>query len=490
MPTPLSHVISSFSWLLAGQAGRTISQVIGVSVVARLLTPADFGVVAIALVISNLAGLLRDMGTGPVAIRSEDGSEGFLGGIYTVQLVIACALSAVLALLSRPLADFYGNAVLERVLVILSLVFPMSALGGVHLIVLERAQRYRDIALIDLLACVTGLLVAIGLAVAGVGAESLALQAVASAAVQAALQRRAARMPIRPCHPRHARAAFGGSVAVTAFHLTNYIVRNSDAAIAGRLAGADFVGAYSMAGRVAQMPTQLIGLLLSRVSVSALSAEGHGRDSLSRHAERMIASTLLASALVCLLLSAMRQTVTAVLFGQQWVDSVPPQLVWLLPAAALSSTTAVVIGVMTALGANAALTRTGVLSVIGHCLALGVGLSFDVSWLPVAVLVSALLGLWIAVTQLRTLQRDRSMPPVRLVASLPVVAVLLTFALASDTLFVDPGGAHGLRSVRVEMLEATGVALLLLVMSAAQWRVWRGQAAGSEAACASGGGRS
>lgn len=82
----------------------------------------------------------------------------------------------------------------------------------------------------------------------------------------------------------------------------------------------------------------------------------------------------------------------------------PAQLVWLLPAAALSSTTAVVIGVMTALGANAALTRTGVLSVIGHCLALGVGQSFDVSWLPVAVLVSALLGLWIAVTQLRTLR--------------------------------------------------------------------------------------
>lgn len=215
---------------------------------ARLLTPADFGVVAIALVISNLAGLLRDMGTGPVAIRSEDGSRGLSRRhLHRPARWIACALSVVLALLSRPLADFYGNAVLERVLVILSLVFPMSALGGVHLIVLERAQRYRDIALIDLLACVTGLLVAIGLAVAGVGAESLALQAVASAAVQAALQRRAARMPIRPCHPRHARAAFGGCVAVTAFHLTNYIVRNSDAAIAGRLAGADFVGAYSIA---------------------------------------------------------------------------------------------------------------------------------------------------------------------------------------------------------------------------------------------------
>ena len=133
----MSRVLSSVSWLFFGQVGRIASQLVGVSVIARLLTPADFGVIAIALMVSNLAGLLRDMGTGPAAIRSPDGSARFLGGIYSVQLVIGLILAAALLLLAQPLASFYRVDALERVLIIFSVVFPLSALGGVHLIVLK-----------------------------------------------------------------------------------------------------------------------------------------------------------------------------------------------------------------------------------------------------------------------------------------------------------------------------------------------------------------
>lgn len=468
----MSRVLSSVSWLFFGQVGRIASQLVGVSVIARLLTPADFGVIAIALMVSNLAGLLRDMGTGPAAIRSPDGSARFLGGIYSVQLVIGLILAAALLLLAQPLASFYRVDALERVLIIFSVVFPLSALGGVHLIVLERAQRYRDISAIDLLAYVGGLLVAVALASAGIGVESLAAQAVVSAALQTILQRRAAGMVLRPTHPRHARSAAGGSLAVTSFHLMNYVVRNSDTGVAGRLASADFVGAYSMAGRIAQMPTQLIGMLVSRVSVPMLSAEGLDRDTLAHNAQRMIAGTLLASALVCLVLVALRQTVTALLFGAQWLDSVPPQLVWLLPAAALTSTSAVVVGVMTAFGATVALTRTGVLSAIAHALALLAGLSVDVRWLPASILASALMALGIALLQLRAVQADRTMSPVRLMPLVPVVLLLVACALWSDTLLLAAAGSDPVRPIGLELLEAGAVALLLSALAAGQWRAW------------------
>lgn len=468
----MNRAISSISWLFFGQIGRIASQLLGVSIIARLLTPADFGVIAIALTISNLAGLLRDMGTGPAAIRSPDGSEQFLGGIYSVQLIISLILASVLLLLAGPLAAFYQIDALERILVIFSVVFPLSALGGVHLIVLERSQRYRDISAIDLLSYVGGLLVTVSLASAGIGVESLAAQAVASAALQTYLQRRAAGMVLRPTHPRYATSATGGSLAVTSFHLMNYVVRNSDTAVAGRLASADFVGAYSMAGRIAQMPTQLIGMLVSRVSVPLLSAEGFDSNTLARNAERMIISTFLASALACLNLVALRQTVTGILFGAQWLESVPPQLAWLLPAAALTSTTAVVVGVMTAFGATVALTRTGVLSAIAHVVALVVGLSVDMRWLPAAIFLSALMSFAIALFNLRVVQADREIYPLRVMSLAPVTLLLITSAIWSDTLLLTAKGPEIPRALSRELIEAISITLILLTASYWQWRSW------------------
>lgn len=469
----MRRLFSNFSWLLAGQIGRNLSQLVGISIVARLLTPADFGVVAIALVASNLAGLFRDLGTGPAAIRSTDGSALFLGGIYSVQLAVSVLLAITMLLAAQPLAALYDNTVVERVLVILASVFPITALGAVHLIVLEREQRYREVAALDLAGCIAGVAVAVALASLGVGAESLALQAVAGAAVQVVLLRRVAGNVVRPAHPRHARSAVGGALAVTSFHLTHYFVRNADIGIAGRLASIDFVGAYSMATRVAQMPTQLLGSLVARASVPALASVHTDRQVAARETERLVLVTLLASTLVCLLLSALRQTVTIVLFGAQWREAVPAMLLWLLPAAAFTSTTTAVVGVMTGLGASTSLTRTGVLSLAGHAASLCVCLAFDVSWLPLAMLLSASISLVTAVLHLQALQQQQSMAPLTLRALLPASALLLGFVVCSGSGVGGGMNVDGTRTLGRELLEAVVVSAFVIALGTGHWRRWR-----------------
>lgn len=463
---------SSMSWLFFGQIARILSQLLGISVIARLLVPSDFGVIAIALMVSNLAGLLRDMGTGPAAIRSPDGSMKFLGGIYSIQLFIGLILACILLLLATPLAEFYRTEALANVLAILSTVFPISALGGVHLIALERDQRYRDIAVIDLMSYISGLLVAIGLASLGLGVESLAIQAVITAATQTVLQRRVADIALRPMHPRNAQSAAGGSLAVTSFQLMNYLVRNSDITAAGRLATTDFVGTYSMAGRIAQLPIQLIGMLIARISVPILSEQDTDPAIRARNIERLIAGTLLASAIVCLGLVAMRQTVTSILFGAKWLGSLSPQLVWLLPAAALTSTSAVVVGVMTAVGATSALTRTGLLGAAAHACALIIGLSVNIYWLPAAILLSALMNLAIAIIHLRMIQSDLSMSPMRITLLIPVTILLVSYAFWCDTLLLPRQDPESMHTVGHELLEGAGIMLLMLFASAKQWRAW------------------
>lgn len=465
----MSRFKSSMSWLFFGQIARIVSQLLGISAIARLLMPADFGVIAIALMVSNLAGLLRDMGTGPAAIRSPDRSMKFLGGIYSIQLLIGLILAAVLLLLATPLAKFYRTEALVAVLVIQSTVFPLSALGGVHLIVLERAQRYRDIAAIDLISYIGGLLVAIGLASSGIGVESLAIQAVVTAAIQTVLQRNAAGVALRPTHPRHAQSVAGGSLAVTSFQLMNYLVRNSDITVAGRLASTDFVGTYSMAGRIAQLPTQLIGLLVARVSIPMLSNADTDLATRARNAEYLITGTLLVSTMICLGLVATRHTVTSILFGAKWLISMPPQLVWLLPAAALTSTSAVAVSVITAFGATSALTRIGLLSAAAHGMALVIGLSVNIYWLPAAILLSALMNLTIAIVHLRMLQLNLAMSPMRVTLLIPAILLMMSYSFWSDTLLLPGQGPYSMRTLGYEVLEAVGIVLLMLSISAKQW---------------------
>jgi O-antigen/teichoic acid export membrane protein len=458
----MKRAISNAAWLLAGHVGRIGSQLLGVSIIARILTPADFGVVAIAMVVSNLAGLLRDLGTGPAAIRSRESSLQFYGGIYAVQLLISATLAATIGAIAPILAGFYHAESLTRVLVILSLVFPISALGSVHLIVLEKGARYREISLIELVSYIVGLAVALILAQAGIGIESLAFQAVANAAVQTILLRKTTAVRIVPMHPKHAESAVGGSAAVTSFHLFNYIVRNSDTALAGRLATADFVGSYSMANRIAQMPSQAIGMLLSRVSVPLLSQSELDRTELSRQIGELIELSLFFSAAVCLLLAAFRGSITGLLFGPQWLESVPVQLNYLLPAAALTSVCAVVVGIMTAMGANMALIKIGALSAIAHVCALSVCMCIDPRLLPLAMFISGIASLTISGYSLRLMLIERQIEILSAGRFVPIVLVV-AYPFVQETLNRSAQGSY--RTFSQEIFEGVALALLLALIA-------------------------
>lgn len=463
----MKRFISSAAWLLIGHIGRMGAQLIGVSIIARLLTPADFGVVAIAMTASNLAGLLRDLGTGPAAVRSRDASPQFLGGIYSVQLLISVTLAVVLVASAPALGRFYAAPALSNVLVIFALVFPITALGSVHLIVLERAMRYREISIIELVSYAAGLGVAVLLARAGVGVESLAYQPVANAVVQTVLVRLRAGVALAPAHPRHARSAARGSAAVTSFQLFNYLARNLDSPVAGKLATTAFVGSYSMATRLSQLPAQAIGMLLSRASLPMLAGADRDDPSLSRDVAAIGAIALWASAGACLMLASLRTTITAVLFGHQWLETVPGQLQWLLPAAALASMSTALVGIMTGLGAGRSLVFVGAAGALGHVAAVTTCMIVDPLRLPIAVTVSSGVGLLAAVTGLQGLLSRRGLTRLGGASVIPVLLVIAYPLLHAGLAW---GGGAWRRTVVHEIVEAVAVAGAMAPLVFQQWR--------------------
>jgi len=455
----MKRAISNAGWLLTGHVGRVGSQLLGVSIIARILTPADYGVVAIAMVVSSLAGLLRDLGTGPAAIRSSDSSLEFYGGIYTVQLLICAFLTSFIIVASPFLSEFYNNEKLTRILLIISLIFPITALGSVHLIVLEKSQRYRVISLIEVSSYIVGLGVAVVFARMGIGAESLAYQGVANAVVQTILLRKAADIHLVPMHPKYAKSAANGSAAVSSFYFFNYIIKNSDMVVAGRLATIDFLGGYSMATRIAQMPSQAIGALLSRISVPFLSHTEIDKPELSKNISGLIEFAIFSSVGVCLVLVSFRDTITGLLFGSQWLMSVPAQLNFLLPAAALTSVASVVVGIMTAMGATTALPKIGSFSAISHVCILAVLMWISPSLLPMAIFFSCAASFIIAIHSLMLMLIEKQIYIFRASTFFPLIFIFvypfIELALGHSSQILH-------RSLTKEIIESTGVAFLCL----------------------------
>lgn len=463
----MRRLVSNASYLLLGHVGRVASQLIGMSIIARLLTPADFGTVSIAMVVSNLAGLLRDLGTGPAAIRSRDASPRFLGGIYSVQLAISITLAVAICAAAPFLASFYRAGSLRDVLVTMSVVFPITAFGSVHLIVLERRERYRAVSMIELVSYVAGLVVAAALAWFGVGVMSLALQAVVNAAVQTVLMRRVAGVAIAPAHPRYARSAASGSAAVTSYHLSNYVAKNLDPALAGRLASIQFVGSYSMATRITQLPSQAIGMLLSRASLPMLSRAGQDRPELTRNVTGVLDLAVWASAFACLGLASVRTLATGLLFGGQWLGSVPAQLQYLFPAAALTSIAAVLVGMMTALGAGRALTVVGALTATAHVAILAAFMLASATLLPVAVFVSSTVGFAVAAVALRRMLGGLGLEVALLRRCAPVLLVL---AYPPVQAAMDHLTGAGSRSLGRELVEGAAVTVAFGVLAGLHFR--------------------
>jgi hypothetical protein len=125
-----------------------------------------------------------------------------------------------------------------------------------------------------------------------------------------------------------------------------------------------------------------------------------------------------------------------------------------------------------------------VLSAIAHALALLAGLSIDVRLLPASIFMSALMALGIALLQLQTVQKDRSISAVRLIPLIPVVILLIAYALWSDTLVLATNGPEPVRQIGLELLEAGAIALMLSALGAWQWRGWRDRASNDQESAA------
>lgn len=386
-------IAGSLRWIGISQAGRIVLQLAGVVVLARLLSPVDYGLMAMAATVTALAGLLRDMGTGAALVQKRELEPAVVDAVFWFNVLLGSALM-LLAMAAAPLvALLFHNGRLVPVLLWLSPVFLVESFSIAQRSLLERESRFRRLAVIELASAAVSLAVALVLAWRGAGVYALVAQSAVSATLLGLLLWCASdwrpRAGIRLSGLRDV-SVFSGNLF--AFNFANYFHRNADSILIGRYLGSSDLGVYNLAYRVLLFPLQNLTFVVSRAMLPAYSREQTDQSAIADHYTRALRGIALLTAPLMGLLWALREPFVAVVFGPQWMPAADT-IAWLAPVGFLQSIVSTSGAVLAATGNTRKLRNLGFVGVPFMLLAFAVGLHWGIVGVAAAYCIANLI--WI-----------------------------------------------------------------------------------------------
>ena len=251
---------------------RTGLQVALTVILARLLTPSDFGLVAMVAPVVAFASLFQEFGLQQAVIQSRDISQDQQTRLFWLNIALSTAVAATLAAASPLITVFYGDERVKLLTICWTLPLLMGALGAQHQALLSRHARFVTIASIEAVAVSVGFVAAVAAAWIWQSYWALWVSTVATAAV--VTLGAWCTSGWRPGAP-WTRASVGPllhfGANLTGFSFANFFARNLDNVIIARVAGTAALGYYDRAYKLLLFPLQNINQPVTRVMVPLLS---------------------------------------------------------------------------------------------------------------------------------------------------------------------------------------------------------------------------
>lgn len=315
--------IRGLPWTVMTYAGSKAIALASTVVLARLLTPADFGTVALAFLAINLIAIFRDLGLGAALILRQDLDRRAQGTVLGLMLGMGALMTALVIGLTPVAADIFRDPKLEDILPPMALTLLIGSYSWFYEAVLQRELEFsrRFVAVISM--SVVQVIVSITFAVLGAGVWSLVAGWLASWTTQALALTALAPYRVRPRLDRAvARDVLGTSSGFMAQGALAFVQQNADFLAVGRVLGSAQLGLYTMAFRLSEVPYWAIADPAAKVTFPSFSKMRHAGEDVTPS----FLSALRLIALVCLplgvLLSATAGPFTDVLFGDKWTGMV------------------------------------------------------------------------------------------------------------------------------------------------------------------------
>lgn len=318
--------VSGFIWAFSGAGVQAVLKMLVLAVLARLLTPHDFGVVGAATVVISFLNATTQMGVGPAIVQRADLEDVHIRTGQTLSLTMGFVTGALFYFSAPYIESLYRIDGLAGVVHTLAFVFPLKGMAVVAEGLLQRNMRFRAMALVSTASYTLGYApVAIGLALLGYGPQALAFGVLAQAFLTRVsyrlLIRQSFSLAINKIAMRQLLSYGGGHTLVK---LGNFTALNADYFIVGRWLGAEALGIYTRAYQLIMQPTNLFGTVVDSVLFPTMSKVQDDKLRLARVYERLTAVVALVTLPLSIVMIVLAEDIILTVLGEQWSSVVLP----------------------------------------------------------------------------------------------------------------------------------------------------------------------
>ena len=317
-------LLRGVAWIATARWASQVFTWVSWLIVARLLSPEDYGLVGMAALYLGLITLLSEFGLGTAVLAIRELSREQISQLNGLAVLLGAASLVTSCVMAIPLGRFFHAPQLPLVVAAMSTVFVITSFKTVPLALLQRDLRFRALALVDLGQALVLAVGMIGFAVAGFRYWTLVCGAVLGALISTGAVLRLRHPPLTWPRPKSLKRAMTLSADVVIARLCWYASANADFVVAGRILGQAALGFYSVGWTLASISVDRVAALIGQVTPAFFSAVQRDPAAIRRYVLRITEGLALITFPVSLGLALVARDFVLVVLGPKWEATIAP----------------------------------------------------------------------------------------------------------------------------------------------------------------------
>ena len=308
--------------MVVSQAVKFAINILSAVVLARLLTPQDYGLIAMVAVVANFSYPFRNLGLSAATVQRAEITERQVSNLFWINVTLSLIAMFVTFAFAPLIASFYGDSRITWITLAIAAGFIFGGLTVQHEAILKRQMRFFSIAVNEVLSMLLGTSTAIILAWKGFGYWALVCsQLVIGASYATGIWLTCQWFPGLPSRNSGVRPLLVFGRNLTGFNVLNYFARNLDNLLIGRYWGPQQLGLYARAYQLLLLPLDQISAPLDGVAVTALSRLVDSPERYRQAYLRMLEKVAMVTMPLMALMIVSANWLVRVMLGPQWIET-------------------------------------------------------------------------------------------------------------------------------------------------------------------------
>ncbi len=318
-------VMTGLAW---SASGRLLAQLITwcvTIVIIRLLSPEDYGLMALAAVFVAFLALLNELGLGAAIVQRKDIDIPTLRSLFAIILLVSSCFYLIMFFSAQLIADFYNDLRLVLLVKVLALEFLINAFAVIPRSQLLRDMKFRQIAIVDFSSVISGSIITLILALMGFGVWSLVWGTLTIRIISTLgfnIYQPIAFFPRINIYGMKSFVIFGGYV--TFERILWYLYSSADTLIIGKVLGKELLGFYSVGLMLATLPMNKVSGIINQVAFPAFSSVQTDIELVGRHFLKAVRVLSFITFPVLWGISSISPEIVHVFLGEKWLQAVVP----------------------------------------------------------------------------------------------------------------------------------------------------------------------